>query len=388
MLELLALLLPVAAASGWFIARRDMHRRTRPQRPDLSSDYFKGLNFLLNEQPDKAIEIFIQMLEVDSETVETHLALGNLFRRRGEVDRAIRIHQNIIARPTLNRSQRSLALYELGQDYMKAGLLDRAESLFQELIDLDEYKSEALKQLLEIYEQEKDWDNAIETARKLEFATGDRTNAVIAHYYCERAEQAMHKHDARTAQQMIKKALSADKRCVRASLLQGSFDASSGDCTAAIRAYMRVEHQDADFLPEIIAPLEKCFRATARLDKFRDYMQGLLSQYGGVTIMLALAGLLKEEKGEREATLFIIKQLHKRPSVRGLERLVEYHMESTEGIARENMLILSDLINKLSTIRSSYKCRVCGFEGKTLHWHCPSCKRWNSVKPLQDIVEI
>lgn len=388
MLELLALLLPVAAASGWFMATRSMRRNSKPKRVDLSSDYFKGLNFLLNEQPDKAIEVFIQMLEVDSETVETHLALGNLFRRRGEVDRAIRIHQNIIARPTLNREQRSLALYELGQDYMKAGLLDRAENLFSELIELGEYKAEALTQLLEIYEQEKEWDKAIDIARQYEFSTGVRTVAVVAHYYCECAEKSIQKHDHRTAQQMIKKALTNDKQCVRASLLKGQVNAESNDCKTAINAYRKVENQDSDYLPEIIKPLENCYRATNNLTEYKKYLAELLQRYGGVTIMLAMAALIKEQQDDRAAVLFIISELRKRPSVRGLERLVEYHLHTTEGSARENMTILSGLIKKLRTIKSLYKCQSCGFEGKTLHWHCPSCKRWNTVKPIHDIVEV
>jgi len=387
MLELLALLLPVAAASGWFMARRSMRRNATPQHVDLSSDYFKGLNFLLNEQPDKAIEVFIQMLEVDSETVETHLALGNLFRRRGEVDRAIRIHQNIIARPTLNREQRSLALYELGQDYMRAGLLDRAENLFLELIELGEYMSEAQTQLLEIYEQEKDWDKAIDVARQYEFTTGVRTIAVVAHYYCECAEKLIQQRDYRAALKMVKKALKTDKHCVRASLLQGKIDESDDDYKSAIAAYRKVENQDADYLAEIIEPIEHCYRATNNLAEYNKYLAELLQRYGGVTIMLAMAAQLKQEQGERAAVHFIIGELRKRPSVRGLERLVDYHLQSTEGSARENMTILSDLIKKLLTTKSSYKCQSCGFEGKTLHWHCPSCKRWNTVKPIHDIVE-
>ena len=387
MLELVALLLPIAAASGWYIARRDMRRQKSGHRPDLSSDYFKGLNFLLNEQPDKAIEVFIQMLEVDGETVETHLALGNLFRRRGEVDRAIRIHQNIIARPTLSRTQRSLALYELGQDYMSAGLLDRAENLFQELIELGEYKTEALKQLLEIYEQEKDWPNAIETARSYESVTGKRTHSVVAHYYCEQAEAAMARHDMSAAQAAIKKALGVDKSCVRASLLLGKVESASGECNSAIRAYHFVERQDADYISETIEPLEKCYRSVGKLSEYREHLESILKQYGGVTAMLALAELMRTEQGDRSAMRFIIEQLRKRPSVRGLERLVAYNMQNTEGAAQENMQILGDLIKKLSTLKPSYKCNVCGFEAKAMHWHCPSCKRWNSVKPMQDIVE-
>src|SRR5713101_7419737 len=189
--DLLWLLLPLAAGSGWLVARFDQKRHAAAR--DLPSAYFKGLNFLLNEQPDKAIEIFIQVLEVNSETVETHLALGNLFRRRGEVERAIRIHQNLIARPTLDREQRTYALLELAQDYFKAGLFDRAENLFLELAEIRAHSEQALRLLLSIYQQEKEWDKAIQTGRRLARVAGKSMDGVIAQYYCEQAEQAVGK---------------------------------------------------------------------------------------------------------------------------------------------------------------------------------------------------
>jgi len=167
MLNLLWLLLPVAAASGWWVARHTELVSQARKKSSLTSDYFKGLNYLVNEQPDKAIEVFIRVVEVDSETIETHLALGSLFRRRGEVDRAIRIHQNLIARPSLNREQRTQALLELGQDYMNAGLLDRAESLFLELVELDAHTVRALQLLADIYEQEKDWQACLDIVEQL-----------------------------------------------------------------------------------------------------------------------------------------------------------------------------------------------------------------------------
>ena len=179
-MNLLWLLLPVAALSGWWIGRRRGNSNKNQSSSSIYPEYFKGLNFVLNEQPDKAIEVFIRMLEVDSETVETHLALGNLFRRRGEVDRAIRIHQNLIARPTLDREQRAHALLELGMDYMRLGLLDRAEGLFLELVESDLHLNQAYTELLEIYQQEKDWENAINIARKLELISGKKLNPVIA----------------------------------------------------------------------------------------------------------------------------------------------------------------------------------------------------------------
>ena len=190
MLELIIILLPIAAASGWLVARRGYEKREQKPLQDCSPAYFKCLNYLLNEQPDKAIDVFIKLLEVDSDTVETHMALGNLFRRRGEVERAIRIHQNLIARPSLSRQQRAQALLELGQDYMRAGLFDRAENLFVELAETKLYNKQALTNLLEIYQQEKDWAKAVAIGRRLSRQNRE-LRPQLAHFECELAAQAL-----------------------------------------------------------------------------------------------------------------------------------------------------------------------------------------------------
>lgn len=384
MLQWLFLLLPVAAVSGWWLAKRQT-RREGPNGSELSSNYFKGLNYLLNEQPDKAIEVFVRMLEVDSETVETHLALGNLFRRRGEVDRAIRIHQNLIARPTLSRQQRTQALLELGQDYMKAGLLDRAETLFLELIDLNDHAEPALRHLIDIYQQEKDWDKAIAAIQKLEFLSGACKAPVIAHYHCELAEQARHNNDLALARSEVRQALDCDGNCVRASLLLGDMEVSQGDYKAAIRNFKNVQHQDADYLPEVIAPLLNCYSKLGMTREMIDYLMQILQKHNSISLMLALAELLREQHGDLEAGLFITEQLRRRPSVRGLGRLIELNLTHSEGGARENLLILRDLTEKLLEGKPVYKCSNCGFTGKIMHWQCPGCKNWNSVKPIQGV---
>lgn len=386
MIELLFLLLPVAAASGWMLARRQMGNVLVKDKKNLSRDYFKGLNYLLNEQQDKAIEVFIRMVEVDTETVETHLALGNLFRRRGEVDRAIRIHQNIIARPTLSKQQRAQALFELGQDYMGAGLLDRAENLFLELIDIGEHLPIALQQLGVIYEGEKDWQKAINIARKIEAVTGNLMNKVIAQYYCEMADEAILKNDERFSRKMIKRAISIDHRCVRASILLGDIEAGRGDCKAAIKAYKHIEQQDPDYMHEVIAPMQRCYQSLGKIKELKSYLTELLHRHKGITTSLALADLIKQEKGEREAVVFLIDQMRQRPSVRGLEHLIELNLIHTDGQTRDNMNILKDLVRDLLQDQPIYRCSKCGFTGKSIHWHCPSCKNWSSVKPIHGVV--
>jgi len=388
MTELLWLLLPVAAASGWVAARRSLRRAatTPPQAgAGLQPDYFRGINYLLNEQPDKAIEAFIRVLEVDSETVETHLALGNLYRRRGEVDRAIRIHQNLIARPTLREAQRQEALLELGYDYMSAGLLDRAENLFQELSETDGYTIEALRQVIDVYEQEKDWDNAIASARRLERATGDDLGGVIAHYYCERAELAQQRHNLREALEQAELALESHPACVRASLLMGDILVARQAFDHAIEAYRRVESQDADFLPEAVARLERCYAAAGRRAELTPYLHDLLGRYGGVSVTLTLAELKREREGAAAAAAFIGEQLRKRPSVRGLDRLLELELELAGEPPPERLTIVKTLTGRLLEDRPEYKCRHCGFPAKSLYWQCPACKHWNTIKPIQGL---
>ncbi|MGD8785505.1 MAG: lipopolysaccharide assembly protein LapB [Thioalkalispiraceae bacterium] len=379
---LLFLLLPVAAISGWWIGKRNKSSVSISPSSEIPIDYIKGLNYLLNEQPDKAIDVFIQMLDVNSETVETHLALGSLFRRRGEVDRAIRIHQNLIARPTLNAEQRMQALNELGHDYMRAGLFDRAEALFNELIESGPHTINALQQLMDIYQQEKDWEKAIEAARTLAFKTGTPQDNVIAHYYCELAEQEVRNNELQKALKLIKKALLTDRHCARASLLEGDIEARLGHYKAAIKAYRRIEGQDPDYIPEILEPLIKCYRQTDNIAEMVEYLREILDRHGGISVMLCLAELIREREGDAEAAEFITAYLERKPSLRGMDRLIDLALIHIKDPARDKLEALKNVTSQLLVNNPVYQCDVCGFHGKTLHWHCPGCKNWNTIKPI------
>lgn len=247
MLQLLLLLLPLAAVSGWFFGYR--HRKSSEDNLEnnfISPEYFLGLNFLINEQPDKAVDVFVRMLEVNTDTVETHLALGNLFRRRGEVDRAIRIHQNLIARPQLDETQRMQAIFELAQDYLRAGVLDRAEKLFLELIKKGGEVSASLNSLINIYQQQKDWYQAISTAKKLEKLSSVNMNTPIAHLYCELANQTRTKGLHDKAHSYLKDALRHDKNCARANIILGKLFFESGKYQEAIKSMLKVYKQDPE----------------------------------------------------------------------------------------------------------------------------------------------
>jgi len=385
MYELLWLLLPVAAASGWYLGKRGHKDSGQPTTFGMRNAYFRGLNYLLNEQPDKAIEVFVKILEVDSETVETHLALGNLFRRRGEVDRAIRIHQNLIARPALNKEQRAEALLELGQDYMRAGLFDRAESIFLELIGMREHADAARSHLLDIYQQEKDWANAIDVVRSLSTLSEEERQLLIGHFYCELAEQVVSKTDFRKAQQMWRKAVNADPNCVRASIAQGNFAIQREDFKSAVRALRRVEEQNLAYLPEVITPLKACYEKLGDHESYIGFLRRTQQHYQGVSVLLALAEEIRRTQDEAEATAYLVEQLGKKPSVRGLDWLLETNLDRAEGKSRENLQVLRQITQALLEHKPAYTCTRCGFSAKSLHWQCPSCKSWSSIRQIQGV---
>ncbi|MEX0731952.1 MAG: lipopolysaccharide assembly protein LapB [Aquisalimonadaceae bacterium] len=384
MVELFWLLLPVAALSGWIIGRRGDARRG-DGRGSLHGEYFQGLNYLLNEQPDKAIEVFTRMVEVDSDTVETHLALGNLFRRRGEVDRAIRIHQNLIARPSLSREQRIYALLELGQDYLRAGLLDRAESLFSEVVDMDAHVETALHNLLDIYQREKEWDKAITVASRLETRTGQQMSSVIAQFYCEQAEQARDAGEINRTRQLLKRALSSHPGCVRASIIQGNVERAVGHHRQAIKAYQRITEQDIEYLPEVLPAMQACYEALERPQEFIEFLESVQHRYEGVSVMLLLADLIRQRDGEAAAADYLTQQLRRRPSVRGLDQLIELNLAIRDGSPDSEMQVLRDLFSELLRDKPAYTCRQCGFSARTLHWHCPSCRSWAMIRPIQGV---
>ena len=202
---LLAGLLVFAAAVGWFFARLPDFRRDERSESSIGADYLRGLNLVLNRQTDEALELFVQMARVDDETLETHFALGHLFRRRGEVDRAIRVHQNLLARPNLSETQRHQALFSLASDYLGAGLFDRAEKLFTELRSSPTMAESALRNLVDIYERQHDWNKAIEARRKLDSRTGEKS-VEVAHYHCELAESARRDGDMTSARRHLRNA--------------------------------------------------------------------------------------------------------------------------------------------------------------------------------------
>jgi lipopolysaccharide biosynthesis regulator YciM len=385
-MEWLFLLLPVAALSGWVIGRnKKRSTKRRSDCPPLSHEYFQGLNYLLNEQQDEALEVFIRMSEEDNETVEIQFALASLFMRRGEVDRAIRIHQNLIARPMLSHQQRKKALFELGLDYMRAGLLDRAESLFLELVDDKQYAEHGRRQLLDIYQQEKEWIKAIEIAQRLKSKTDTSITSVIAHYYCELAEEALKSGDVGEAVRALKRALSEDKACVRATLLEAEMAERNQQPQQAIRIYKRVEQQDPEYLPIIIDPLKRCYEQLGAMDEYQQYLHYLSDKEESISLILALAQYLREHGHERLASEKLHEYLQRRPSLRALDYLLDLHAAIAQEEKDGDLTIMRKVVHNMLDEKPVFRCLHCGFTSKQLHWQCPSCKQWGKVKPIHGI---
>ncbi|MEQ8493786.1 MAG: lipopolysaccharide assembly protein LapB [Gammaproteobacteria bacterium] len=378
-------LLPVAALSGWYIGRRDARRRAPANVPSISPDYFRGLNYLLDDRPDKAIEVFLKVLEVESETVETHLALGNLFRRRGEVDRAIRIHQNLVARPSLAFEHRTTALFELGLDYMRSGLLDRAESLFKELLEIGAHQRQAISHLVDIYQQERDWDKALEYTERFEKLANRNFAERRAHFLCEQAEVLIAEGNVEAGSAKLREALTTHPGCVRASLAQADLCMVSGAYEAAIRHLERIESQDLAFLPEAVGRLVECYRHLGRQSALVAHLERLCDLHVGISPVLALAETLSANGRDEDARSRLVAELKIRPTVRGIDRLVDYSLAGADQESRQNLLLLKELTMALIEQKASYTCSNCGFRGRKLHWQCPSCKFWNSVKPVHGI---
>ncbi|HEX5665008.1 MULTISPECIES: lipopolysaccharide assembly protein LapB [unclassified Lysobacter] len=375
------LLLPSAALFGWVIGRRGGERHSDSQVSKLSTTYFRGLNYLLNEQPDKAIELFLHIAELDKETFETQVALGHLFRRRGEVDRAIRLHQALVQRSDLSDAQKVQAMLALGEDYMRSGLLDRAETVFSDLAKIDQRAPQALRHLIGIYQAERDWPKAIENATRYEAATGEPMGKLIGQFECELAERLRSNGDIEGARAAVARAYQADSASVRAGMIEGRIDLEAGNDASAIRAFERAARHDADYLPEILPPLLAAYARVGDNSGARAFLSEMSEHYRGISPVLALARLVENEDGVSAARAYLAQQLKDRPSVRGEAALIDLTL-AEQADPTTTLQDLKHITDQLLVRNPSYRCTRCGFGARSHHWQCPSCKEWATVKPL------
>ncbi len=373
------LALPLFFALGWLAARVDIKQLLLESRA-LPRSYFKGLNFLLNEQPDKAIEAFIEVVKVDPQTVELHFALGSLFRRRGEVERAIRMHQNLVERPDLAAEQKLAALFELAQDYFKAGLLDRAEELFLKL-EPTSYAEQALRFLLEIYEQEKEWHKAIDVAGRLESVTGRSHQKEIANFCCELAINEMMHSRPDAARPHLAEALAHHRLCVRANLLLGDLEAAAGRPEEAIEAWKRIESQSPQHLALVSDRLYNAYKQRSMVEEGVNLLRGYLTKYPSLDLLNAVFQGMVESRGSEAAYKLVRDELRRMPTLLGLDKLLEAQMLEAPLERRRDLELVKELVNQHTRGLAMYKCDNCGFRARQYYWHCPACAEWETYSP-------
>lgn len=388
MLELLFLLLPVAAAYGWYMGRRSAQQDKQQDANRLSREYVAGVNFLLSNQQDKAVDLFLDMLKEDSNAVEAHLTLGNLFRSRGEVDRAIRIHQALMESTALSFEQRLLAIQQLGRDYMAAGFYDRAEEMFLQLVDEDDFRVGALQQLLQIYQATSEWTKAIDMAEKLVKFGKEHRRIEIAHFYCELALQAMGSDDLDKAMTLLKKGAAADKNCARVSIMMARIFMAREDYPAAVAVLQRVLDQDKEMVSETLPILQSCYQHLKEPQAWADFLRRCVELNTGAAAELLLADVIEQNDGTEVTQVYINQQLRQHPTMRMFHRLMDFHLnEAEDGRAKESLQVLRDMVGEQIRTKPRYRCIKCGFTSHSLYWHCPSCKSWASIKPIRGLDE-
>ncbi len=370
-------IIPIAIGFLWLLFRtKQSHKR---QQSTLSSEYFKGLNYLLNDEQGKALDVFVKLVESNWDTIDMQFTLGKIYRKNGEMDKAIKIHQGLIARPSLPEHYRSAILQELGYDYLGAGWFDRAEGLFKEVLIQDEKSGEARHNLILIYQQEKDWFKAIEIAIDLYAENPNVIGPMIAHYYCELADICKTKGDITQLLNNAEKALKYDAACVRASILLADQAKATGDDKKAIELYQAIEKQDAESMILVIDSLLECYDKLSLQDKLYEYLVALQDRHENLFLQNVIASVLENSQGKQAAIDYLSNKIKRQPSLAGMKKLIAYKQDE---IGSDE--VFSDLTTALSVMLKDsveYRCQKCGFSTNTHYWLCPSCNNWGSVKP-------
>lgn len=380
------LLLPVAAASGWLAAHYVNVRRRVSREPPLDR-YLEGVRYLLDDQTDRALQAFIEVVEVDHETFETHLIIGRLFRRRGEVDRAIRIHQNLAARPALTDAQRAQATYEMGRDFLLAGVLDRAEVVFRELMDSPTVGNRALEDLRNVYETQRDWARAIEIGLQVRDQEGSSAALRIAHYECELALERLEEDQTELALEHADRAMDLCPGLSRALLLRATVAERNGDIPLSIRLEREAVERTPALATLVVPKLERLYlnsdmpQASNRLEAT---LRALANEKNITVASIALMRLYRRSNRLDEALTQLHRILAQRPvptsglleAVRWMKILPAVHTYSGEFAAFEKAL--------MDQLRSQplYQCSNCGYQGRAHVWQCPSCRRWDTLRGM------
>lgn len=395
MLELLFLLLPIAVLYGWYMGQRNARKEQELLSNKFSGEYVTGLNFLLSNQQEKAVDLFLSMLQ--KQEIENHisnqsqfeaeLTLGNLFRSRGEVDRALRIHQNLENSPHYSFEQKLLAKQQLAKDFMAAGFYDRAENYYISLLDEPEFSINSLSQLALIYQKTKEWKKAINVAEKLLKIAPESDKTALSHYYCEYATSI--KNQPVVFIGSLNKALLHKPNCTRASIMLGNHYLAEGDYERALLHYEQLLQQDPDYLSEVLENIKICYQQLGQLNQFELFLIKANQVQQNNYVDLALAEFIEQKDGLDAAQTRLYQQVRQHPNILTFHRFIYYQMrEAEEGRGKESLLLLHKMVGERIEKGTKYRCVTCGYQSYRLTWSCPSCREWESLKPIHGMEQM
>ena len=381
---LLSLIL-VSLLIGWVFGRWTKPRQIKSDQSkrfnNYSDSYAKGLNYLLTDESDKAIRAFTELVEVDRDTIEIHVTLGNLFRSKGEVDRAIKIHQNLLARPNLTRSQRNMTIFELANDYLKAGLHDRAEKLYREMTQLKVDDLIAYQRLLELYIAEKSWYEACDCAQILYDRGEPDAGVILSQCHCEIAQSALNSGNNKLARVNLSKALEIDHSCVRAGLLLIDLNLNSGDYTAARKQLQRLIKESPEYMVLYIEPARSIYLHGKEAKVYQNFLQHQYQLNPSNRLAIALLEHYANNNQVEKAREFLEEILKRSPSFDAFDFALRF-LKSEPGKLTETWESLSEFLKNMQSKKIEYICSNCGYGSHAIQWNCPSCQSWSSMKAV------
>lgn len=386
MFELLFLLLPVAVGYGWFMGRNSIKQKNQTAKDSLTIKYSTGLNYLLSNQQDKAIDHLLETLEVEDDTVEAHFAMANLFRRRGELDRALKVHEYLVRQPMLSDKEKQQAVFELARDFYSAGLYDRAETMFLRLTKSSVYGIKSLSYLMQIYQSTKDWQKGQSLEKLIVKSKDKKLNHVLANFYCELANIAIANDEYIKELELLQHALQLDPKSSRANLVMAQVFESSKHYNEACSCYKEIFVQDQEFFPDVIEKMQQCFNLSDHKDEFYPFIKNVYDQTGSTTALIKYLEFIGETQSKLKCEEYILAALKRRPTIRGFKHFIKMQLnDGSEQSSPQSLDAIKELVAAYLKLRPRYSCRNCGFNSSVHYWSCPSCHDWEQLKPVRGL---
>lgn len=386
MIEYFFLLLPIAMAYGWFMGRNSIKQKDQSIKQDLSIKYSTGLNYLLSNQKDKAINSLLDALKVEDDSVEAHFAMANLFRQRGELDRALKVHEHLVRDGNLATKDKQQAVFELGKDFLSAGLYDRAEKMFSKLLKSKDYGLKSLTYLLQIFQSTKDWQQGIAHKKLIVKLNDKRLLHTLANFYCEQATSAFAQDKFIEVIELLEQALKLDPESCRANWLMAKIYENHQQYELACQCYQAIYQQDKEFFPDVIEQMHQCYLALDSSDEFFKFIKKVYDETASSSALITYLSYVEKKHGNKKSQEFILSALKRRPTIRGFKHFVKMQMHQPDSEVNNTSLdLIRELISEYLKVKHRYSCRSCGFNSSTHYWSCPSCHEWEQLKPVRGL---